>query len=777
LDVVLTEFVDPSGAATYFRVPDPAKAVDDELAVFSTALAAGGAEPIGGRPAAEADFHVAPNGNDANPGTADAPFATMARARNAVRQKVAAGLTADMLVLIRGGTYRQNETLVFGPEDSGTEKCSVTYAAYPGERVMLSGGRRITGWKRGEGDIWTTELPEAKAGQWYFRQLFVDGKRAVRARTPNIDDKTPWWKITTSSAKRGAPDQNSLPIVVGVDHPIRPWKNTSDVELIYLNNNDGSRKRVGAVNEGAQTCTLPPPHQWPPDSLPGEYQIGHPVPPYACYFENALEMLDEAGEWYLDRRTGVLSYWARDGEDLTKAEVVAPVVQKTLLAVAGTAEKRVRNLRFKGITVEHVDWPLPPYGFTSMFGCLQVTSDGGKPPIRFCWIDAAVGFKFARECDFTDGGVAHVGGIGLSLLSGCAQNVIEGNHLHDLGGGGITAGAILNRDTWKWADPLAPDDHKTYRIANNYVHHCGTDYFGAIGIFVGCAQEVLVTHNLVHDVAYSGIVLSGNETPLKFARNNTVEFNHIHHAMRVAVDGAGIYVSFPHEGWGAAVRGNLIHDLVRNPFNPRDAGGWDAAGIYLDGVRPDLGCKSYQIESNVVYKTSSPLFLNLGGGSTWLDNVLQQDGTPPREFIDAMEAATGLEAAYRRSILNATSPACVYYSLAEPSDSGWSARQFNLGEAGKGVIEVFRRGGSTATSWTFKARRLNSLATYEFKIWVSDPIGEQRMFSGIQPVADVGTVLAQGVTRRTGRQLMEDGLLVKLDKQPQIAWIAYQSVE
>src|SRR5208283_3237677 len=142
----------------------------------------------------------------------------------------------------------------------------------------------------------------------------------------------------------------------------------------------------------------------------------------------------------------------------------------------------------------------------------------------------------------------------------------------------------------------------------NHVHHCGTDYFGAVGIFIGAAQEALVAHNLVHDTAYAGIVLSGNETPLKLARNNTVEFNHIHHAMQVAVDGAGIYVSFPHEGWGAALRGNLIHDLVRNPFNPRGAGGWDAAGIYLDGVRPDLGCKTYRVEDNVVYQTANPLF-------------------------------------------------------------------------------------------------------------------------------------------------------------------------
>ena len=137
------------------------------------------------------DFYVAVNGKDTNPGTAAAPFASMARAREAVRAKVVAGLTGDILVQIGGGVYSLEETLTFGPEDSGTEQHSVTYAAAPGERVVLSGGRRIAGWKKGAGDIWTAEIPEVKAGRWYFRQLFVDGKRAVRARTPNVDSREP----------------------------------------------------------------------------------------------------------------------------------------------------------------------------------------------------------------------------------------------------------------------------------------------------------------------------------------------------------------------------------------------------------------------------------------------------------------------------------------------------------------------------------------------------------------------------------------------------------
>jgi hypothetical protein len=396
------------------------------------------------------------------------------------------------------------------------------------------------------------------------------------------------------------------------------------------------------VNEAAQTFTLPPPHQWPPSI---SAQTGsHPAPGIACYLENAPEMLDQPGEWYLDRTTGVLSYWPRSGENLKEAEVIAPVVQNTLLAVTGVAEKPVRNLHFKGIHVEHVDWPLPSYGFALMFGCLQVTSEG-----LFYWIDAAVSFKQARACNFTDGSVAHAGGIGLGLLSGCAQNVIEGNQLYDLGGGGIVAGGLRNRDTWKVAErvqPIAPDDHQGYRIANNSIHHCGTDYFGAIGIFLGITQEALVAHNLIHDIAYNGIVMVGNETPLKFARNNTVEYNHIHDVLQTAVDGGGIYLSFPHEGWGAVIRGNFVHDIRHNAV----AGGCGSNGFFLDGVTPALGVKNYQFVSNVICKVQDGavrMFNCQQTDNKWIDNTFS-DGSVSRELVDAMQTRAGLEPAYRQ---------------------------------------------------------------------------------------------------------------------------------
>ena len=165
----------------------------------------------------------------------------------------------------------------------------------------------------------------------------------------------------------------------------------------------------------------------------------------------------------MDRHTGTLSYWPREGEDLTRAEVVAPVVQQSLLSLAGTAERPVRNVHLKGLHVAYVDRPLPAYGFAAQFGCLEIVEESKpQPSKKFRFIDAAVSFRHARECRYRDGGIAHAGGIGLSLLEGCAGDVIEGNDIFDLGGGGITAGALRNRDTWKWADPLIPGEQQRF---------------------------------------------------------------------------------------------------------------------------------------------------------------------------------------------------------------------------------------------------------------------------------------------------------------------------
>jgi hypothetical protein len=740
---------------------------------------------------AKADFYVATNGADSNPGTTGAPFATLGRARDAVRKLVSAGLTRNILVVIRGGRYEQTETLRFGPEDSGTEKCSITYAASPGEKVVLSGGRRIIGWKKRSSEIWTAEVPEVKAGRWYFRQLFVNDKRAIRARTPNADDKTPWWKIKTSAATAKSPPAEDAAIPITLSGPIKAYNNPGDVELVYIFNNEEGRKRLAAINEQEQTLTLAPPNHWNSRKFTDDWVLTLPTAEKSCYLENALEMLDQPGEWYLDRLTGVLSYWPRDGEDLIKAEVIAPVAQKTLLAVMGTQERPVVNLHFTGIHLQHVDWPLPPWGYMPLFCCNLQTGSDSQPGHRP--MDAAVEYEFARSCNFTDGGIAHAGGMGICLRNGTSYIRVEGNEICDLSGGGLVAGyANVGAGYFYAAPPPEQGEYRGYRIANNYVHHCGMDYYGAVGILLFSAQDAVLSHNLIHDTAYFGMGVAGSQDPkVPFARNNVVEYNHIFDAMKVTIDGAALYITFAQLDRGCLVRGNLIHDTQGNPYDTRGDSNFGehppCVGLYLDNYS-----SGGHYENNVLYRNAAggPLIFdnkNARQRNTWVDNVFQKEGTPPQEFLEAAQAYAGLEPAYQPSILNVEPSPCQYSALA--TSEGWAAYQFNLPKKERGVVEIIRRPEGTAEAATLKLLGLHAAADYELKVYSGtltptavwgppDPVepAKMPMLLNVVPsrLSEVGLATEDGKQRITGRELMVKGLSMKLPSSPQVIWIAYK---
>src|SRR5262249_10160585 len=207
-------------------------------------------------PPVQADFVVATTGSDANPGTAAKPFATLARARDAVRKLNAGGPpNRTVTVLVRGGTYVLKETLVFGPEDSGSPQRRIVYAAYPNETRVLSSARQIRGWKRGEGKRWVAKLPAGKGGPWRFTQLFVNGKRQTRARLPDTDDWHKWWRVAQG------PDPRTT--FRFPDKTLKDWPNALDVEVnlipqYYWQNQIIPLKKVVAATRTA-TLQCPPP--------------------------------------------------------------------------------------------------------------------------------------------------------------------------------------------------------------------------------------------------------------------------------------------------------------------------------------------------------------------------------------------------------------------------------------------------------------------------------------------------------------------------------------
>ena len=379
-----------------------------------------------------AELYVATDGNDAWSGTlaapnakgTDGPLATLPRARDAVRQMKKDGLQESVTVWLRGGTYYLAEPLVFTPEDSGTEACPITYAAYGDEQPIISGGRPISAWKKpDQGHVWTAEIPEVKSGDWYFHQLFVDGQRRVRARMPNegylinegpieplVDRRKARGDATTKMGFRYKPGD------------IRRWTNLDEVNVLQFHSWTASLHWIKELDEENHVVRFTAPANWP---------TGYWTQNERYYLENFPEALDAPGEWYLDRKSGVLGYWPMPGEDLTRAKVVAPRLRHVVRLEGKPEEGRfVERIRFNGLSFQHADWHIADKG----------PADGQAAH----FLEAAIFARGARHCSFERCEIAHVGEYALWLAGGCQDNRVFHSHLHDLAGGGVKIGETFS---------------------------------------------------------------------------------------------------------------------------------------------------------------------------------------------------------------------------------------------------------------------------------------------------------------------------------------------
>ena len=523
-------------------------------------------------------FYVDTAGNDAwsgrrperTPDRADGPFASVAQAQRAVRALRARGpLPGPVTVRIRG-VHRLAAPIVFTPEDSGTKQCPVTYTAYERERPVLSGGRAITRWQKSDGALWTAHVPEAKTGSWHFRQLFVNGRRARRARSPNHG----YFRVASLVDPKPGARWNE-----GVDkfrfHPgdIKPWPDLQNVEVVVFHSWNTCRVRIASVDEQSGIVTFTGRTQFRPLGWDPEQRY---------YVENTFDALDSPGEWFLDRLTGTLYYWPLPGEDMAAAEVVAPVLCE-LIQFKGEAEAGlfVEHVRVTGLSLQHADWALPDKGY-------------GDPQAAVT-VPAVVSGQGALLCAVERCEIAHVGTYGIWFSRGCKENRIVQNHIHDLGAGGVRIGeaAMAKHDVAESSRNL---------VSNNYIHDGGHVYAAGVGLWLAQSSHNVISHNEIHSFDYSGMSIgwNWNETPNR-THHNLIEHNHVHHVVRgVLSDGGGIYTLGTQTG--AIIRNNVFHDVF--PYMGRPAMAW---GIYMD-----QGSNGLLIENNVVYNTLTGGIMNTG---------------------------------------------------------------------------------------------------------------------------------------------------------------------
>ena len=593
------------------------------------------------------EIWISPKGSDFNDGTRQSPKATLTSALRQAREwrrtednRIQGGIT----IYMEGGTYAFHEPVFIRPEDSGTKESPTIIRSVGDEKVVLSGGICINGWKK-QGKVWVADVPVFNGRPLDFRQLWVNGKKAVRAR--DVEDFEKMNRICSVDEKNEILYVPAVSIRRLIDNKGNLKAKYAEMVLHQMWCVANLRIRSVEVQGDSAAIRFHQPesriqfeHPWPRPMVTTD---GHNS---AFYLTNARELQDVPGEWYHDIDARKVYYYPREGEKMQEAKVIVPAVE-TLVRVEGTVDRPVCHIRFEKITFSYTTWMRPSEkGHVPLQAGMYLT-DGYRidpkmqrnylnhPLDNQGWLGrpaAAVRVVAARQIDFERCRFEHLGSTGLDYEEAVQGGVVRGCLFRDIAGNGLLVGSFspAAHETHLPYDPADRREVCTQQQINNcYFTEIGNEDWGCLAIAAGYVGDVNIEHNEISEVPYSGISLGWGWTQtVNCMRNNRVHANLIHHYAKHMYDVAGIYTlgSQPK----SYVTENCVHSIYK-PGYVHDPNHW----FYL---YTDEGSSFITVRDN--WTEGEKYLQNANGpGNVWENNGPKVDSV--------IRERAGVEAAYK----------------------------------------------------------------------------------------------------------------------------------